>query len=83
MWTAPVTFVSNATLTAAQLNAALRDNMLETAPAKALQAGGYFTSNSANSISERSIKRSTTTTTLSITSSTYVSTATSGIEIEV
>lgn len=83
MWTAPVTFVSNAVLTAAQLNAAIRDNMNETAPAKAQHASGYFTSNAANSISERLIESALAKYSLSVTSSSYVSSPATGPEVEV
>lgn len=82
VWTAPVTYVSGQPLTAAQLNTALRDNMNETAPAKALRASGYFAANGANSIAERIIRRSFVRDSISVTSSTYVS-ASSGPEIEV
>lgn len=52
-WTTPMTFVSNAVLTAAQLNTHLRDNMLETAPAKATRTSGFFVGGGPNSIVER------------------------------
>lgn len=52
-WTTPMTFVSNAVLTAAQLNTHLRDNMLETAPAKATRTSGFFVGAGPNSIVER------------------------------
>lgn len=54
-WSAPMTFVANTALTAAQLNTYLRDNMLETAPAKATTAGYHFVSTGPNSIAERAI----------------------------
>ncbi len=49
-WTAPITFSEGAPLTAAQLNTMIRDNLLETAPAKAsLDAiGGYFVTDEYN-----------------------------------
>lgn len=52
-WTAPMTFVSNTPLTASQLNVHLRDNLLETAPAKATQAGGYIVSAGLHQLVER------------------------------
>ena len=52
-WTAPMTFTDGSPLTAAQLNTHLRDNLAETAPAKATTEGGYFTSTGPNSITER------------------------------
>ncbi|MFE6846576.1 hypothetical protein [Streptomyces sp. NPDC057686] len=52
-WTAPMTAVANTAFTAAQFNTYVRDNLLETAPAKAANHGGYFVTSSANSIVER------------------------------
>lgn len=56
-WTTPMTFVDGAPLTAAQLNTHLRDNFLETVPAKSTYnggaGGGYFTVNGPYSIAER------------------------------
>lgn len=53
-WTAPMTAVANTPFTAAQFNAHVRDNLLETAPAKATAAGNYFTTAGTNYIVERS-----------------------------
>jgi hypothetical protein len=52
-WTTPLTGVANATLTAAQWNASVRDNFAETAPAKATTSGRYFASSGTNVIAER------------------------------
>ena len=52
-WTAPMTAVANATFTAAQFNTHVRDNLLETAPAKAANVGGYFVATGTNAIAER------------------------------
>lgn len=52
-WTTPLTAVSNATLTAAQWNASVRDNFAETAPAKATTPGSIFVTTAANTIAER------------------------------
>ena len=49
-WTAPRTWVVGEVLTAALLNTHLRDNMLETAPAKAATAGDVFYADDANSL---------------------------------
>lgn len=54
-WGTPLTAVSNAALTASQWNASVRDNLLETAPAKASGAGTYFVGAGANSLAERSL----------------------------
>lgn len=77
-WTAPVTFVAGNALTAAQLNTYLRDNLNETAPAKATTAGYHFVSTGVNSIAERGILKSAVTTSESTTSTSYVNLATVG-----
>jgi hypothetical protein len=48
-----MTAVANSTFTAAQFNAYVRDNLNETAPAKATAAGSYFVATGVNSIAER------------------------------
>lgn len=59
-WTAPATWVPNQAPTAAQLNAQIRDNLLETMPAKASDvSGNYFVASTImNQIVERSGARS-------------------------
>lgn len=52
-WTAPMTAVANSTFTAAQFNTHVRDNLNETAPAKATAAGSHFVATGVNSIAER------------------------------
>jgi len=52
-WTAPRTWVTSEVVTAAHLNAHVRDNLLETAPAKATTNGGIFVATGANAIAER------------------------------
>lgn len=52
-WTAPMTAVANSVYTAAQFNAHVRDNLLETAPAKATAAGQLFVSTGVNAIAAR------------------------------
>ena len=52
-WTTPLTAVANAALTAAQWNASVRDNLLETAVAKATAAGRLYVSTGANALAER------------------------------
>lgn len=56
VWTAPITFDPNSVLTAAQMNTYLRDNMLETMPAKSVHAGSHFAVVARNQIAERMIK---------------------------
>jgi hypothetical protein len=48
-----MTFTAGSVLTAAQLNQQLRDNLLETAPAKATAAAQIFVSTGANAIAAR------------------------------
>lgn len=52
-WTAPMTFVANTALTAAQLNTHLRDNLLETSAATATTAGDLVYADAANSMGSR------------------------------
>jgi hypothetical protein len=52
-WTAPMTAVANTVFTAAQFNTHVRDNLLETAPAKASAAGQLFVSTGLNAIVAR------------------------------
>lgn len=52
-YTTPLTAVANATLTAAQWNASVRDNFLETGPAKATSTGRLIVTSGANQVSER------------------------------
>lgn len=53
-WTAPMTAVANTVFAAAQFNTHVRDNLNETAPAKATAAGTHFAGAGVNSIAERS-----------------------------
>jgi hypothetical protein len=52
-WSAPMTAVSNSVFTAAQFNTFIRDNLNETAPAKASTSGAHFAVSGTNEISER------------------------------
>lgn len=52
-WSTPLTAVANASLTAAQWNASVRDNLLMTAPAVATTAGMIIGITAANSIAQR------------------------------
>lgn len=82
-WTAPMTFVPDSVLTAAQLNTQLRDNMLETAPAKATTSGGYFVATGLNAIVERVWASQTILTGESTSSATFVDIATAGPTVTV
>lgn len=82
-WSTPMTAVSNATFTAAQFNASVRDNLLETAPAKATAAGQLMVSSGVNAIAARTPNRQTNGTAQSTASLTYVDLATVGPAITV
>jgi hypothetical protein len=58
-WSTPMTAVSNATFTAAQFNASVRDNLLEGAPAKATATGQLFVATGVNAIAARTPTRQT------------------------
>ncbi len=55
-WATPLTAVANAALTSAQWNASVRDNLNETAPAKATAAGQIFVATGTNTIAARTIQ---------------------------
>lgn len=82
-WSTPLTAVSNATLTAAQWNASVRDNLLETAAAKATTAGRIFVSTGANAVAERVIDSATVPASQTTTSTTYASLLTAGPAVTV
>jgi len=52
-WTAPMTAVAGSVFTAAQFNTFVRDNLAETAPAKATAPGSHFVTSATNQITER------------------------------
>jgi hypothetical protein len=80
-WSTPLTAVSNATLTAAQWNASVRDNLLETAAAKATTSGYHFVSTGSNALAERAILGATVNTLESTTNSSFVDLATPGPQV--
>jgi hypothetical protein len=51
-WSTPLTAVANAVLTAAQWNASVRDNLNETAVAKATTNGAFFVAAGTNSLAQ-------------------------------
>lgn len=77
-WSTPLTAVANATLTAAQWNASVRDNLLETSPALATTSGSLYVSDGTNSLAQRTPSTSTVSTSETSTSTTYTDLATSG-----
>lgn len=82
-WSAPMTAVAGATFTAAQFNQYVRDNLNETAPAKATTASQIFVSTGANSITTRTPSTAAITTNQTTTSSAYADLATVGPQISV
>lgn len=77
-WSAPMTATANAIFTASQFNTYVRDNLLETAPAKASTAGGYFVATGTNAISQRTCNSQYISASGTTTSTTYTSTLSSG-----
>ena len=54
-WTTPLSVVANTVLTAGQWNAGVRDNLLETCPAKATDTSKIFVTDGAGKIAARDI----------------------------
>lgn len=82
-WTTPLTAVANATLTAAQWNASVRDNLAETAAARATAAGQIFVGTGVNSLAARVPSAATVMTSESTTSTSYTALATPGPAVTV
>lgn len=78
VWTSPMTAVANEIWTAAQYNTYVRDNLLETAPAKATTGniGAVFFNDTGNHIVERPFVTNYLTTSESTTSTSYTALAT-------
>lgn len=66
-----MTAVANTVFTAAEFNTHVRDNLNETAPAKATAASGYFVATGVNAITERFADGSTDLNSGTTTSTTY------------
>lgn len=73
-WSAPMTAVANTTFTAAQFNQYVRDNLNETAPAKATTAGQYPVATGPNAIAMRSLGIDVDDNILTTTSTSYTGT---------
>ncbi len=78
-----MTAVANSVFTAAQFNTHVRDNLLETAPAKATTAGRHFAATGTNSIAERASVTDFIGTSETTTSATYTDLATVGPTVTV
>lgn len=77
-WTAPMTAVAGATFSAAQFNQHVRDNLNETAPAKATAASQVPVSTGANAIAMRVPATARVDANETTTSTSYVNLATTG-----
>lgn len=82
-WTAPITWVGGQVPTAALLNAQLRDNLLETMPAKATTEGQIFVGNGTNSITTRKPDATRTNVAETTSSTTYANLATVGPSVTI
>lgn len=78
-----MTAVSNTVFTAAQFNTHVRDNLNETAPAKATAAGRIFVTTGVNSIAERPLETAAVSTSETTTSVTYANLATVGPSVTI
>jgi len=82
-WTAPMTAIATAAFTAAQFNTYVRDNLVQTAPAKATTAGGIFVATGTNAIAERIPTAATVSTSQTTASTSYANLSTSGPTVTV
>lgn len=82
-WSAPMTAVANSVYTAAQYNQFVRDNLNETAPAKATTAGSHFAATTLNAIAERISTAAFVATSQNTTSTSYTDLATLGPAVTV
>lgn len=78
-----MTAVSGSVYTAAQFNTFVRDNLNETAPAKATTPGGYFVTSTLNEIVERIGNRETIATSETTTSTSFTDLTTTGPTVTV
>jgi hypothetical protein len=77
-WGTPLTAVANSPLNAAQWNSSVRDNLNETAAAKATTAGSHFAGTGVNTLAERLILDAIVDTSETTTSTSFVGLATAG-----
>jgi hypothetical protein len=82
-WSAPMTAVAGATFSAAQFNTYVRDNLNETAPAKATAGGQLFVSTGPNAIAARTPTAATVVTSQTTASTSYTNLATAGPAVTV
>lgn len=77
-WSTPLTAVPTSPLTAAQWNASVRDNLLETAVAKATTASGFFVATGTNTLAQRVPNSDNVSTDQATSSTSYGNLATTG-----
>ncbi len=82
-WSAPMTAVANSVFTAAQFNTFVRDNLNETAPAKATVTSSIFVGAGTNAIAERIPGGVFTSAAETTTSTSFVDLATVGPSVTV
>jgi hypothetical protein len=82
-WSTPLTAVSNTALTAAQWNASVRDNLLETGPAKVTVGGQILVSTSTSQLAARTISTNFVSNLETTTSTTYTDLTTPGPAVTV
>lgn len=82
-WTAPMTAIAGSVFTAAQFNTSVRDNLNETAAAKATTAGTYFVGDGPNALVERGLMSDIVETSESTSSTVYTDLATTGPTVTV
>jgi hypothetical protein len=71
-WSTPLTAVASSALTAAQWNASVRDNLLQTAVAKVTTAGSHFVATGSHTLAQRTIVDDIVETTGSSSSTSYI-----------
>lgn len=77
-WTTPKTWVANTQVTEGALNAHLRDNLLETLPAKAVTEGDIFVATGLNAVAARSLAIATVATSETTASALFTELTTTG-----
>ncbi len=82
-WSAPRTWVTAEVVTASNMNTEVRDNFLETAPAKATSVDQFFVSTAANTIERRITGENTVITQETTASTTYTDLTTTGPAVTV
>ena len=82
-WTAPRTYVTAEIIKASILNTDVRDNLLETAPAKATAATGLIIADGLNSVVERTLSDNEVDTSETTASTSFTDLATTGPTVTV